>query len=70
MAIPLDLEVLGLVLAITAVWAFALWFVWRQRWFERMILGRNVVAPRETPAQPQQPDALRDSATARQHDMT
>jgi cation-transporting ATPase E len=47
MAISFDLQVLGLVLAITAVWALVLWFVWRQRLYERVVLGRNVVAPRQ-----------------------
>jgi cation-transporting ATPase E len=47
MAISFDLQVLGLVLAITAVWAFVVWFVWRQRLYERVVLGRNVVVPRQ-----------------------
>jgi cation-transporting ATPase E len=62
MAIQFEMEVLALVLAIALVWALVLWFVWRQRWFERFILGRHLVAPRDTPAQ-SQPESASISAS-------
>jgi cation-transporting ATPase E len=65
MAIEPDIQVLMLVLVITAAWALALWFVWRQRWFERFVLGRNLVAPRNAPGEPSSPQPQQVAADQR-----
>lgn len=56
-AIQPDLQILALVVAITAVWALVLWFVWRQRLYERVILGRKLVAPRQPAPEPNAPSS-------------
>ncbi len=52
-AIPPDPLVLVTILIFTLVWAVTLLLIWKQRWYERFLLGRNVVAPAAPrPAQP------------------
>lgn len=59
-AIPPDLAVLATILAFTAVWAATLLLLWKQRWFERFLLGRNVVPPAApTSVEPAAADAPR-----------
>jgi hypothetical protein len=44
-AIPPDPLVLVTILIFTLAWAATLLLIWKQRWYERFLLGRNVVAP-------------------------
>jgi hypothetical protein len=48
--VPPRLDVFLYVLAFTLVWAVVLLVAWRQRWFERFVLGRQLVARSERPA--------------------
>lgn len=41
-----DLTVLALIVLATLAWAIVLLFLWRQRVYERFVLGRNVTPPR------------------------
>jgi cation-transporting ATPase E len=41
-----DMTVLALILAATLAWAVVLLFLWRQRIYERFVLGRNVSPPK------------------------
>jgi cation-transporting ATPase E len=41
-----DMTVLALILAATLAWAVVLLFLWRQRIYERFVLGRNIAPPK------------------------
>ena len=44
-AIPPDPLVLATILIFTLAWATVLLLIWKRRWYERFLLGRNLVAP-------------------------